>query len=122
MEYIAIGCDISKGRCDVVIINQSGTVLTGSGGYDDVRRDHERLRATLMDLREQYPQARILVGLESTGGLERNWLAFFRTESRGASRTFPICPSMIIENARNTVGTVLRTWRTQLDSNQWPTA
>lgn len=82
MECIAIGCDISKGRCDVAILNQSGTLLKGSGGYDDTRRDHERLRTVLMDLHEQRPDARIVVGMEATGGHDRNWMAFFRTEKR----------------------------------------
>jgi hypothetical protein len=82
MECIAVGCDISKGRCDVAFINQSGTLLAGSGGYDDIRRDHERLKTVLMGLRERYPESRIVVGMESTGGLERNWLDFFRSEKR----------------------------------------
>lgn len=82
MGFIAVGCDVSKGRCDIAIINESGTLLTGSGGYDDNRRDHERLRQVLMDLRDRHPEAEILVGLEATGGLERNWIAFFRAEKR----------------------------------------
>src|SRR5579862_2690703 len=82
MECIAIGCDISKGRCDVAILNQSGTLLAGSGGYDDTRHDHERLRAVLLALHDKHPEIRIVVGMESTGGLERNWMAFFRTEKR----------------------------------------
>ena len=82
MGFIAIGCDVSKGRCDIAIINESRTQLTGSGGYDDNRRDHERLRRVLMDLRDRHPEAEILVGLEATGGLERNWIGFFRDEKR----------------------------------------
>jgi len=82
MECIAIGIDISKGRCDVAILNQSGTLLAGSGGYDDNRRDHERLRTVLMSVREKWPEARIVAGMESTGGLEHNWMDFFRTEKR----------------------------------------
>lgn len=82
MGFIAIGCDVSKGRCDVAIINESGTLLAGSGGYDDNRRDHERLRRVLIDLRDANPEAEIMVGLEATGGLERNWIAFFRDEKR----------------------------------------
>jgi transposase len=88
MECIAIGLDISKGRCDVAILNQSGTLLAGSGGYDDNRRDHDRLQAVLMSLREKWPEARIVVGMEATGGLELNWMAFFRTEKRWAKFVF----------------------------------
>jgi transposase len=36
----------------------------------------------LMALRDKHPEVRIVVGMEATGGLERNWLAFFRTEKR----------------------------------------
>jgi transposase len=82
MECIAIGIDISKGRCDVAILNQSGTLLAGSGGYDDIRRDHERLRDVLLALHDKHPEVRVVVGMEATGGLERNWMAFFRTEKR----------------------------------------
>lgn len=82
MECIAIGCDISKGRCDVAILNQSGTLLAGSGGYDDTRRDHVRLRDVLLALHDKHPEVRIVVGMEATGGFERNWMAFFRTEKR----------------------------------------
>ena len=66
MESIAIGLDISKGRCDVAILNQSGTLLAGSGGYDDTRRDHERLRDVLMSMREKWPEVRIVVGKKKT--------------------------------------------------------
>jgi len=82
MNRIAVGCDVSKGRCDIAIINESGSLLAGSGGYDDTRTDHERLRGIVLGLRERYPHARVIVGLESTGGLERNWLAFFQSEKR----------------------------------------
>lgn len=81
-EVIAIGCDVSKGRIDVVIRNHAGTRLAGSDAYDDTRSGHERLRRVIDDLHERYPNESILVGLETTGGMERNWLAFFRGERR----------------------------------------
>lgn len=85
-EAIAIGCDVSKGRIDVTIRNQSGSRLTGSGAYDDTHAGHQFLRRVLDDLHERYPEAPILVGLEATGGMERNWLALFRGEKRWVKR------------------------------------
>lgn len=81
MHYIAIGGDVSKGRLDIAILNQSQTTLF-SGVYDDTAAGHLALQQQLLALRERYPEALFLVGLESTGGLERNWLAFFRDERK----------------------------------------
>ena len=80
MESIAIGIDVSKGRADIAIMNQSGTVLDGSGGYDDSRKGHDRLSACLRGLRQQHPEARLIAGVEATGGYERTWVAFFQRE------------------------------------------
>ena len=82
MECIAIGIDVSKGRADIAIINQSGTVLGGSGGYDDTRSGHDRLSSALRDLRREHPEARLIAGVEATGGYERTWVAFFRREQQ----------------------------------------
>ena len=80
-HLIAIGCDSSKGRIDVEIRNHHGTVLH-TGVFDDTPDDHAALSRLVDDLRERYSEARFLVGIESTGGMERNWLAFFRREKR----------------------------------------
>lgn len=80
-HLIAIGCDSSKGRIDVEIRNDHGTVLH-TGAYDDTPDGHDALRRAVDDLRDRFPTATILVGIESTGGMERNWLAFFRREKR----------------------------------------
>lgn len=82
MECIAIGIDVSKGRADIEILNQSGTELKGSGGYDDTKSGHERLSAVLRQLRADYPEARLLAGVEATGGYERTWVAFFQRERK----------------------------------------
>ena len=71
---------VSKGRADIAIINQSGTVLSGSGGYDDTRSGHDRLSGVLRDLRREHPEARLIAGVEATGGYERTWVAFFQRE------------------------------------------
>ena len=78
---IAVGCDCSKGRIDVEIRNHHGTVLH-TGIFDDTHPDHAAMSRLVDDLRERHPEARFLVGIESTGGMERNWLAFFRREKR----------------------------------------
>ena len=80
-HLIAIGCDSSKGRIDVEIRNHHGTVLH-TGIFDDTPDDHAELSRLIDALRERHPEARFLVGIESTGGMERNWLAFFRREKR----------------------------------------
>lgn len=82
MDVIAIGLDVSKGRADIAIINQSGTLLAGSGGYDDTRAGHDRWSAALTALRRQYPDARLVAGVEATGGYERSWVAFFQRDCR----------------------------------------
>lgn len=80
-HLIAIGCDSSKGRIDVEIRNHHGTVLH-TGAFDDIPEDHAALSRLVDALHERHPEARFLVGIESTGGMERNWLAFFRREKR----------------------------------------
>lgn len=80
-HLIAIGCDSSKGRIDVEIRNNHGTVLH-SGIFDDTPDDHAALSRVVDGVRERNPEARFLIGIESTGGMERNWLAFFRREKR----------------------------------------
>ena len=85
IPIIAIGCDSSKGRIDVEIRNEHGTVLH-IGAFDDTPDDHVALREVVDALRERFPTTMFLVGIESTGGMERNWLAFFRREKRWVKR------------------------------------
>jgi transposase len=82
MECIAIGIDVSKGRADIAIINQSGTALSGLSAYDDTRASQDRLSSVLRDLRRDHPDARLIAGVEATGGYERTWVAFFQREQQ----------------------------------------
>ena len=85
-QVFAIGGDVSKGRVDVVFLNQSGTRLSGSGAYDDTHAGHVRLREHIQALERAHPEAEIRVAVESTGGYERNWLKLFRDEHRRGKR------------------------------------
>ena len=58
---IAIGCDSSKGRIDVEIRNEHGTVLH-IGVFDDAPDDHAALRQVVDALRERFPTTMFLAG------------------------------------------------------------
>ena len=75
---IAIGVDVSKGYCDVQFINEAGTGLLEGGTFDDTACGHTQLKNRILGLKEKVPEAEFIVGLESSGGLERNWLNLFR--------------------------------------------
>ena len=75
---IAIGVDVSKGYVDIQFINQAGMVLAGGGTFDDTAAGHQLLRERIIGLKEKNADSEFIVGLESSGGLERNWLRFFR--------------------------------------------
>jgi transposase len=77
MGYIAVGMDVSKGYADIAILNESFTELH-TARYDDTAAGHRQLHGVLEALEKRYPDAVFVVGAESTGGLERNWLTFLR--------------------------------------------
>lgn len=78
MERIAIAIDVSKGYGDVVFKNESGTVLKAGGRFDDTAAGHDLLRQQITMLAERFPGCTLAAGIEASGGLERNWLKFFR--------------------------------------------
>ena len=55
-DFIAIGCDCSKGRIDVEIRNQHGSVLH-TGIFDDSPAGHMALRRVVDGVRERFPEA-----------------------------------------------------------------
>lgn len=79
MNYF-VGLDVSKGYVDVAIINDAGSIIEGSGCYNDNSKDHAALRQIMDSL--PTPPKRIDIAMESTGGLERNWLKMFREYER----------------------------------------
>ncbi|HEY4492611.1 MAG TPA: IS110 family transposase [Acidobacteriota bacterium] len=75
---IFIGVDVSKGYADVEFRNQAGTFLKQGRVFDDTAADHRALSDEMSRLREKNADAEFVVGLEASGGLERNWEKFFR--------------------------------------------
>lgn len=78
MNVIVIGVDVSKGYVDVEFLNSSGTFLQDGGRFDDTAAGHGQLRDRVLRLKDKNDPVRFIVGLEASGGLERNWLKFFR--------------------------------------------
>lgn len=77
MAIIAVGGDVSKGYADICFRNDAGSDLWPTGCYDDTPAGHERVREAFAKLREQHPGAQFVIGVEATGGMERNWLRLF---------------------------------------------
>jgi transposase len=79
MQWLALGGDVSKGYVDFRGLCPQGCALREwSQRYDDTPAGHAAVRQALLALLRQYPEARLRVGFECSGGLERNWLRLFR--------------------------------------------
>jgi transposase len=83
MPTLYLGVDVSKGYVDCCFLNEVGSVLPGSGRFDDTPAGHAALQQQLDQLTARSPQTTWQIGLESTGGLERNWVRFFQEGSPG---------------------------------------
>lgn len=79
MDKIFIGIDVSKGYADVEFRNEAGTFLNEGGTFDDTAAGHKRLLDLLFQMQQKNSQLEFVVGLEASGGLERNWEKCFRT-------------------------------------------
>lgn len=76
-KKLFVGVDVSKGYADFEVVNESGSVLPSWGRFDDTRKGHDEVTARFREAAERHPQAEIVVGVECTGGYERNWIALF---------------------------------------------
>ena len=79
---IFVGMDISKGYADLHAVNPAGSVLAKER-FDDTRPGHDAvcvlLTQWLAALPEgMLPEGTIVVGVEASGGLERNWVHTLR--------------------------------------------
>lgn len=77
MSTIFLGIDVIKGYGDFAFINESGGILRHCR-FDDTEQGHSSLFEVLAELSDEKFVQRFIVGIESSGGLERNWIGFFR--------------------------------------------
>lgn len=69
-----VGCDVSKGYADFVIIDTEKNVIEKNFQLDDTKEGHLSLEKRLKKLlKSSAEKISIYVGLESTGGYENNW-------------------------------------------------
>ncbi len=76
-EYF-IGMDISKGYADLHAMDHHRHIIK-TGRFDDTRTGHAAVSSIVLDLLATDPQALVHVGVEASGGLERNWVRMFRS-------------------------------------------
>lgn len=74
MGHYYLGCDVSKGYADFVILNQERKEIVPVFQLDDTFEGHSCLHELLITFFREHPEAELFVGAESTGGLENNWL------------------------------------------------
>jgi transposase len=77
MKTIYVGMDVSKGYADQYIMNEAGSVLH-IGQFDDTFEGHQAVEDILVSCMTHHQVESIQVGLEASGGYERNWAHFFR--------------------------------------------
>ena len=88
MSLLATGLDVSKGYADVAFLDPEGRRLPHcSRRYDDTPVGHAAFTTALTQFAAQYPTAQVRIGLECSGGLERNWLATCATWTQTGSHT-----------------------------------
>lgn len=79
MITLFLGVDVSKGYADAACMEQAGGLIVGGGRYDDTPAGHNAMSAWVTGTMASRNGACLVVGLESSGGLERNWMRLFRT-------------------------------------------
>ena len=81
MRRYYLGVDVSKGHADFQLINDAGTRLPMIAEAFDTRSGHEDIYKALAahaKRKKRKEDLVFIVGVESTGGLERNWIKFFK--------------------------------------------
>ena len=78
MPNFYLGCDVSKGYADFIILDSGKKIIEPVFQLDDTFEGHNRLYNFLQNLFNRYPDTTLFCAVESTGGLENNWLALFK--------------------------------------------
>jgi hypothetical protein len=75
MADFYLGCDVSKGYADFVLLSNGKRVIEKPFQLDDTFEGHNVISEYLKNFFIQHSQANLFVGVESTGGFEDNWYA-----------------------------------------------
>jgi transposase len=78
MSEYYLGCDVSKGYADFIILDSDKTIIESVFQLDDTFEGHNHFHHFLSDFFKQHPGSILFCAVESTGGLENNWLALFK--------------------------------------------
>lgn len=74
MNNFYLGCDVSKGYADFIILDQKKQVVESVFQFDDTFEGHNGLFKMLSNFMKLHQDATLYAAVESTGGLENNWL------------------------------------------------
>lgn len=78
-----IGCDVSKGHADFLVLDSDLTPVEIKGSsksfkLDDTPGGHRILGEVIKDLNSEQKAVEIIIGFESTGGYENNWINYLQ--------------------------------------------
>src|SRR5215203_3100428 len=75
---VYVGFDVSKGYADLEMDSDTGSCLV-TERIDDTAAGQRKLSELFARHHQENTQTEFVVGLEASGGLERNWVKFLRT-------------------------------------------
>jgi transposase len=73
MKKYYLGCDVSKGYADFIILDSDKNIIEDNFQLDDTFNGHNQLYSILINFYKVHPNSTILSAVESTGGYENNW-------------------------------------------------
>jgi transposase len=95
MQRVYLGADVSKGYADFCFLSESGSRLPFGKRWDDTSAGHAAVSQTLERLRAAHPNLQFTIGVEASGGLERNWLHLFRRLAGSEDQVFQLNPLVV---------------------------
>lgn len=78
MSNYYLGCDVSKGYADFIILDGAKKIIESVFQLDDTFEGHNQFYRFLCDFFKRHTGSILFSAVESTGGLENNWLALFK--------------------------------------------
>ena len=96
-----LGGDVSKGYCNFILTDSLDQLLEANFQLDDNKEGHKKLVTLLESFKVQHKLTKIVVGVESTGGYENNWVRNLRSKSEILNlEVFRINPKFIYHETK----------------------